>query len=333
MSGIISTGRRGSVSVPNWRWEDPDLDPYELRVAGWIASHADDYRRDYVTRNEIARRTGISAGKVSGALKTLADEGIIMVADIEIEQSAGGHRFQIAFNWDVWEDAGPRSPHDRAPVTTCPPPGHQVTSTKGAQEEEQREDRASTGVDDAFDAFWSIYPNKVSKPHALKAWRTAARKATAEVIVEGLKPWIARWEAEGTERKFIPHASTWLNGERWTNAPAQVNVSALLDPVIAMTITAFVFDTLGDATREQSRHLADVAMALHRWGFGGGEIAVRVAAMLRRRKVMEITPIETANMPHFDRFQGDPSPAFEGDEPDLLDAMRRAYKNQRWVQR
>jgi len=38
MSGIRSRGRRGSVVVPNWRTEDPGIDPYAFRIACWLAS-------------------------------------------------------------------------------------------------------------------------------------------------------------------------------------------------------------------------------------------------------------------------------------------------------
>ena len=333
MSGIISTGRRGSVLVPNWRWEDQDLDPYALRVAGWIASHADTYLRDYVTRNEIARRTGISAGKVTGSLNVLSELGIVDVIDVPIEQSAGGHRLQIRFNFDVWEDVQPRSPHDRAPVTTRPDPGHHMTSTKGAQEEEQR-DTSSTDVDGEFAAFWELYPNKVSKPHALKAWRKARRSADAPAVIAGLAPWLARWKAEQTEKKFIPHASTWLNGERWTDAPAEPAAPkpATVDPGVVMAITAFAQDLYGDCSRDEARNLVEVATTLSRWGFGDGEIAVRMAAMMKRCALYLMTPPAVANMPYFDRFRGDPRPAITGDEPDLMDAMKRAYANQRWSQ-
>lgn len=225
------------------------------------------------------------------------------------------------------------------PETGNPPSDNQPSDNQALYKElslktETNNTSPSTDVDAAFAAFWQQYPNKVSKPHATKAWRSATRKASAETITAGLAPWLARWEAEKTEKKFIPHASTWLNGERWTDAPEPPPSAAVgLDPVIGMTIAAFALDQFGDCSSEQTRHLLDVATTLHKWNFGGGEIAVRVAAMMRRGRIETITARDCATLPYFERFQGDPSPAFEGDEPDMIDAMRRAYKNQRWVQR
>jgi DNA-binding Lrp family transcriptional regulator len=136
MSAITGRGRRGNTVVPNFRWEDPNLDTYQLRIAGWLASHADAYLAKNVTRNEIARCTGISAGKVSSSLQKLEELGIIEVSSIEIPQSQGGHRLQIVFDFEAWETE-PRSSGDQAPGHVVTTPGHVVTSTIGKQLEEQ----------------------------------------------------------------------------------------------------------------------------------------------------------------------------------------------------
>lgn len=229
------------------------------------------------------------------------------------------------------------------PETGNPPSDNQRSETQAPYKElslktETNNTSPSTDVDDQlalFDVFWKDYPRKVSKPHARRAWAAALRRGVrAGQILRGMEPWLLAWE--GSDPKFVPHAATWLNGERWNDDPTPSGdgvATRTLDPVIGMTITAFALDTFGNCDRGQTRHLMDVATTLHKWDFGGGEIAVRVAAMMRRGRIETITARDCANLPHFDRFRGDPSPAFEGDEPDLLDAMRRAYKNQRWVQR
>jgi len=144
--------------VPNWRWEDTTIDPYALRIAGWLASHADGYCQDNVTRNSIARRTGVSAGKVTTALAALAELGIVAVETIEVPQSQGGKRLRVTFDFDVWERR-PRSPGDQAPghMTTGPrsrhdqAPGHVVTASKDAPVGEQQGDApaAPTPADEA----------------------------------------------------------------------------------------------------------------------------------------------------------------------------------------
>lgn len=66
-----------------------------------------------------------------------------------------------------------------------------------------------------FDEFWSRYPRKVGRGQAVKAWRTALRKTDGQTITAGLEAHLPLWETK--DQNFIPHASTWLNGERWAD--------------------------------------------------------------------------------------------------------------------
>lgn len=134
--------------MPNWRWEDESLDPYDLRVAGWLASHTDSYVFDYVTRNAIANHTHLSRDRVSTSLTKLTELGIIEVKLVETAQAQGGKRFVITFDFDRWEsqetvDATrpPRTPGDHPPDATRPPPGRPATSTTGDVDEETTEEQ------------------------------------------------------------------------------------------------------------------------------------------------------------------------------------------------
>jgi hypothetical protein len=65
-----------------------------------------------------------------------------------------------------------------------------------------------------FDEFWSLYPRKIAKATARKAWA----KLSAEqqlMAAKAIDTHCQYWRAKETELEFIPHASTWLNGERY----------------------------------------------------------------------------------------------------------------------
>lgn len=80
----------------------------------------------------------------------------------------------------------------------------------------------------AFEKFWAAYPRKVSKPAARNAYGRAAKRTDVALIADGLELWIGVWKRDGTEDQFIPHASTWLNGERWNDqVPAAKKSEAL----------------------------------------------------------------------------------------------------------
>jgi len=65
-----------------------------------------------------------------------------------------------------------------------------------------------------FEQFWQQYPKKVGKLTAKRSWEKLSQEnqqKALEAIVEHRK----YWTAKGTEWEFIPHASTWLNQERF----------------------------------------------------------------------------------------------------------------------
>lgn len=66
-----------------------------------------------------------------------------------------------------------------------------------------------------FAEFWAIYPRKEAKGTAERAWKAAIRKSPAAEILEAIAWRAARWKEDGTDRTYIPHPATWLNGERW----------------------------------------------------------------------------------------------------------------------
>lgn len=87
---------------------------------------------------------------------------------------------------------------------------------------------ASVAVDgsgDSFDAFWSAYPRKTDKAKARKAFDKAAGSVDAwGVIVRGAERLAA--DPNLPPAQFIPHPTTWLNGERWDDAPYPVREGA-----------------------------------------------------------------------------------------------------------
>ncbi|MFB7617803.1 hypothetical protein [Kitasatospora sp. NPDC056181] len=69
---------------------------------------------------------------------------------------------------------------------------------------------------DLFDAFWTAYPKKVGKGTARTAWTKALKRgADPAAIVAAVPRHAAHWRATNTDPKFIPHPTTWINGERY----------------------------------------------------------------------------------------------------------------------
>lgn len=74
---------------------------------------------------------------------------------------------------------------------------------------------------DGFDRFWEAYPRKVGKGAARKAFDRAVPKlksADREPLLTLLTA-LDRVRPTWDDPDFIPHASTWLNEERWDDEP------------------------------------------------------------------------------------------------------------------
>jgi hypothetical protein len=63
-------------------------------------------------------------------------------------------------------------------------------------------------VDESFETFWNLYPKKVAKADALKAWKQVLKKKTADEMIGITK---AYSESKLPDMTYIPYPASWLN--------------------------------------------------------------------------------------------------------------------------
>lgn len=83
-----------------------------------------------------------------------------------------------------------------------------------------KKNSSSSKLDENFEIFWEIYPRKVGKATARKAFLSAFSKypyLTYLAIIEGAKRIAA--DPNLPEPAFIPHPTTWLNRGGWEDDP------------------------------------------------------------------------------------------------------------------
>jgi hypothetical protein len=97
-------------------------------------------------------------------------------------------------------------PHTENPYTENPESGKPVTIKYVNREERTKEEQTT---DSEFETFYSLYPRKVSKTNAEKAWKK--QKCVLSEIMPALQKQMKLW----TDPQFIPHPASWLNGRRW----------------------------------------------------------------------------------------------------------------------
>jgi hypothetical protein len=88
-------------------------------------------------------------------------------------------------------------------------------SGEGKSKPESEPDQGAT---EAFEKFWRIYPKRVAKEAARKAFAKAVKDSVdPEVIIAGAKRYaITRG---GQDPKYTKHPATWLNAGCWQDEP------------------------------------------------------------------------------------------------------------------
>lgn len=72
--------------------------------------------------------------------------------------------------------------------------------------------------DSIAEKLYKMYPRRVGKPMALKAIEKALRDYPEDYLIERVQAYAALWKGvspSDDQFRFIPHASTWFNQERF----------------------------------------------------------------------------------------------------------------------
>lgn len=103
---------------------------------------------------------------------------------------------------------------DKTPPMTDP---KQVLDTSLDNKNRNRNRIKETIDQISFDRFWSVYPRKIGKGAAKKAWIKLKPWKTGdlvEIILSAIEAQKPHWK----DPQFIPHPATWLNQERWADS-------------------------------------------------------------------------------------------------------------------
>lgn len=95
----------------------------------------------------------------------------------------------------------------------------------------KKPEKAAPAYDELFAEFWSVYPRKIAKPKALKAFqKLRPDRELLGLMLAALERQKRsdRWkEAEG---QFIPYPATWLNDRRWEDQTTVLGTTTARGP-------------------------------------------------------------------------------------------------------
>lgn len=231
------------AAIPEELLYDPAIPAEAVRVYGVLVRHGSDPANCYPGHARIAAFIGKSARSVPAWIKALEDAGWVTRVprwrrgdEITTTDPDGEKGWEPTSNgYLVYAHkraeqrgvpAGERVP-PRADGRGGSPLENAPKESKGneSQGEQPLFGDAGQSIDAAFDEFWSVYPKKVKKDAARKAWIAAVKRAgSARAIVEGATRYAC--SRRGQDSKFTAHPTSWLNDGRWADEPVSSTVVA-----------------------------------------------------------------------------------------------------------
>lgn len=165
----------------------------------------------YQTVETLEKHSTLSRYKQDMALKQLRDLKIIEQKNMGVPMT---RHFRI--NYDALTNYFVSHSQTRTQITNkldCKP---FATNKEHTNKEHNKEHIKKDTKKEWFDTFWELYPRKVNKAKAKTSFNNkVTNEETFNLITKDLE------KREGFEQwtkdngKFIPHPTTYLNGDRW----------------------------------------------------------------------------------------------------------------------
>lgn len=182
----------------------------------------------------LARLCGASNSAFKKALETLVDEGKITRSAnglwndrVEKEQVYLSEKSEVgskaaSARWGKKDNENNGGDDANALHTQSEGNANQKPDTRTISSSLRSEESARVEKPDfqrEFETeFWPVYPRKAGKGQAVKAYCTARKHTSSEIIVAGAQRY-AR-ERSGQDASFTKHPATWLNGQCWLDEPS-----------------------------------------------------------------------------------------------------------------
>jgi hypothetical protein len=210
------------VWIPADRWLDRTLSPTEKVMLGEIASLETGPRGCYATNAHFAEFFNLSISRVSEIISGLVDKGHVRVELIREGKRVVERRLRLVdpFGFPNTATQNAANPFGKGGE---PPSGNTQGSNTHSNNTKSIKNPSANGegdvaLDEGFEQFWKLYPKKKSRKEALKAWTKLKPDAELHrtlITALGSHCVSEDWTKDGG--RYIPNASTWLNGERWTD--------------------------------------------------------------------------------------------------------------------
>ena len=174
----------------------------------------------WMATDNLAAKTRTSRRTTQKAIDQLCEDFFIVETRPANQHQPATYRFLFPPVDIVYETrTGVQSVHPGVQSTT---PRGATTAPEPNTTQEPKLLRSPDG--EAFKQWWTIYPKKVNKQQAVKAWNRHTKTVDPEHIIEATRKQLATPETPlSRDNQYIPYPASWLNAGSYDNdlpAPA-----------------------------------------------------------------------------------------------------------------
>jgi predicted transcriptional regulator len=209
MSGVYKIYRHDSqpfAQVPNSAIRDPEISPNAFRLLAYLMSHKEGYELTY---GQIERQTTLGRYAINEAIKVLTDKGWLKT---ERTKKDNGQFGPTSFHILDPETVDSVADDSSVGHSTMEQPTD-IKNTNYLENTKTKEKHL-----EAFETFWLLYPKRIAKADALKAWNKAIKKKTPDELIALTK---AYSESKLPDMTYIPYPASWLNKELYESVEVQ----------------------------------------------------------------------------------------------------------------
>ena len=178
--------------------------------------------------NRIAYDTSLDRSHVWKTLHQLEGKKVLTLGENEIRFNKHANEWAMAKT--ATNNVRPKQPQKKAKTATdygqnsLEYSGNTLTDSDLPSPKENRKEKRNPhtptngglSLDDSFNQIWAIYPKKVSKAAAKKAFqKIKPNKELFNTMTKAIKTHSRSRDWTKENGQYIPHLSTWLNQERW----------------------------------------------------------------------------------------------------------------------
>jgi len=197
---------QGFTRIPNTWLRDSRIGFRAKGLLAYLLSHEVGYT---ITLGQIERETNDGRH----AIRSAVDE-LVSVGYLQVERTHNERGWNAGLAWFL-SDPNPESEN---PKLENPTLENQTAIEENLKEKKTREEvNPQASLEEAFLEFWSLYPRKVEKIAARKAFFKASKEVEACQLVEGARR-LAN-DPNLPAKQFIKHPATWLNCGGWLDEP------------------------------------------------------------------------------------------------------------------